>query len=85
MAQQSKKTQARKQAIERLIKGDDGKELIKYLGDICLCNLGCPSKDGLEYAFNEGKRSVFLAVLQMAELDMAEFVHSMVNKEEEYF
>ena len=85
MAQENKKTLARKQAIERLIKSDDGKELVKYLGDICLRNLGCPSKDGLEYAFNEGKRSIFLAILQMAELDMAEFVHSMVKEEEEYF
>lgn len=84
MAQENKKTLARKQAIERLIKSDDGKELVKYLGDICLRDLGCPQKDGKDYAFNEGKRSVFLAILQMAELDMAEFVHSMV-KEEEYF
>ena len=84
MAQRNK-TIARKQAIERLIKGEDGLELVRYLGDICLRNLGCPCKDGLEYAFNEGKRSVFLAVLQMAEINEAEFVHSMVKKEEEYF
>lgn len=84
---QSKKTLARKQAIERLIKGEDGIELVQYLGDICLRNLGCPCKEGLEYAFNEGKRSVFLAILQMAELNEAEFVQSMVNnnEEEEYF
>lgn len=84
MAQRNK-TIAKKQAIERLIKGEDGIELVRYLGDICLRNLGCPCKDGLEYAFNEGKRSVFLAVLQMAEINEAEFVHSMVKKEEEYF
>lgn len=84
MAQRNK-TIARKQAIERLIKSEDGIELVRYLGDICLRNLGCPCKDGLEYAFNEGKRSVFLAVLQMAEINEAEFVHSMVKKEEEYF
>ena len=86
MARQNNKTLARKQAIERLIKGEDGIELVRYLGDICLCNLGCPCKDGLEYAFNEGKRSVFLAILQMAEMNEAEFVRSMIhNDEEEYF
>ncbi|MBR1734324.1 MAG: hypothetical protein IJ730_02585 [Alphaproteobacteria bacterium] len=87
MQQHKKKTLVRHEAIQRLIQGEDGTELVKYLGDICLRNLGCPCKDPLEYAFNEGKRSVFLAILQMAELNTAEFVRSMVkdNEEEEYF
>lgn len=81
--QPSRKTVIRKSAIERLIKSDDGKELVKYLGDICLRDLGVPAKDALGYAFNEGKRSVFLAILQMAEMDLSEFVHSMVKREKE--
>ena len=80
--QENNKTVQRKRAIERLIKSEDGTELVKYLGDICLRNLGCPCKDGQEYAFNEGKRSIFLAILQMAEMNISEFVHSMVKEEE---
>ena len=71
----------RKSAIERLIKGEDGKLLLDYLGSICLCNLGVPSKDLNEYAYNEGKRSVFLAILQMSEMDLSNFIHDMVKED----
>ena len=75
---------ARKAAIERLIKSDDGQELINYLADICLNNLGAPCKDALEYAYNEGKRSVFLAVMQMAEKDLGNFIYNIVREEETF-
>lgn len=83
MNELDKKAWVRKQAIERVIKSPDGRELMAYLGYICLSDLGCPQKDGLDYAFNEGKRSVFLAIAQMAETDISKFVRGMVSEEEE--
>lgn len=82
MEQINKKIIDRKKSIERLIKSDDGQILIDYLADICLTNLGVPCKSALDYAYNEGKRSVFLAVLQMAEKDLGNFVYDMVKEEE---
>lgn len=69
----------RKIAVEKLIKSEYGKFLIDYLGDICLNNLGVPCKDAYEYAYNEGKRSVFLAILQLAEKDLSEFIYDKVR------
>lgn len=74
-----------KMAIERLIKSKDGELLIKYLGEICLKNIGVPCDNAYEYAYNEGKRSVFLALLQMAEKNLGMFVYNLVKDEENNF
>lgn len=84
-AQRNKKLTDQKTAIERLIKSDDGQMFIQYLGQICLCNMGVPCKDAYEYAYNEGKRSVFLAILQMAEKDLCDFIYDMVKDDERIY
>ncbi len=82
MSASKKKIVEEKSAIERLIKSDDGELLIRYLGRICLNNLGVPCSDAYEYAYNEGKRSVFLTLLQMSEKDLSMFIYDLVRDEE---
>lgn len=74
-----------KMAIERLMRSADGELLIKYLGEICLKNIGAPCTNAYEYAYNEGRRSVFLALLQMAEKNLSMFVYNLVKDEENNF
>ncbi len=82
MSANNKKIVEEKSAIERLVKSDDGALLIRYLGRICLNNLGVPCANAYEYAYNEGRRSVFLTLLQIAEKDLSMFVYDLVKEEE---
>lgn len=83
--QLNKRFAVQKSAIERILKSDDGALLMQYLGDISLTNIGVPCKDALEYAYNEGKRSVVLALMQVAEKDLGQFIYDMVIDEERSF
>lgn len=68
-----------KNAIEKILKSKNGKKLIEYIGDVCLGDMGVPSSNAYDYAFKEGKRSVFLALLQMAEINVSHFIHDRVK------
>lgn len=71
-------------AVQRLIKSEDGKYLVSYLADLALRNLGVPCKDPYEYAYNEGKRSVFLAILQLSEQEVGSYIWDLVKRDSWY-
>lgn len=62
-----------KRAIERILKSEDGKYLIQYLGDITLPNSGFPCTGIEEYAFQQGQRSILITLLQICEKSISDF------------
>jgi hypothetical protein len=54
---------------------EDAKLILFDLANYCnVLNTSFVGKDPLEMAFNEGARDVFLHILEMAEIDMFEFL-----------
>jgi hypothetical protein len=78
-----------KRAIERVLASDDGKLMLQYLADVAFSHVGAVGKDGLEYAFWNGQRSLLVSLLQFAEKDVSNFtlnsIYEMVKFDEGKF
>lgn len=71
-----------KQAVDRIMQSADGQLLLRYLGKCCLATLGQRCRDHYEYAYNEGARSILLALMQFTAKDATFFINDMVLKQE---
>lgn len=71
-----------KQAAERIFSSEDGQLVLNYLGKMCLNDLGVPKKDGLAYAYSEGRRGVLLTLMQLTERPLYKMVEEMVKAQE---
>lgn len=71
-----------KQAVERIMQSADGELLLRYLGKCCLRGLGQRCRDPIDYAYNEGARSILLAIMQFAAKDITFFINDMVLRQE---
>lgn len=71
-----------KRALEQLLSSENGDLLLDYLAKLCLNDMGLAKKDGLEYAYSEGRRSVYLTLMQFAKRPFNKMLNEMIEKQE---
>lgn len=78
---EDKKHAARKCAIETILKSKEGEQMLEYLAELTLSDVGTVTAGPYEMYFREGRRSVLAALLNAADLDLFVWLKIIKSKQ----